>query len=138
MSGYAYKCPVCGGGFVDGPEPLVCCGETRTPYRCGLSIEKLDLEPLDCDPDGDASQAPQWPKSEIGFPYVIGDELHGHGRDFNWAAGQSFTSKSERDRVLKAKGLSMMGFKEAQREGLLGSHPSPTMTYSYKGQTRKG
>ena len=72
---------------------------------------------------------------EKGAPYVIGDELHGEGRRFDWAAGQSFTSKSERRRVLKAKGLDRMGFKEAQREGLLGDHPTPGKVYSYQGQT---
>jgi hypothetical protein len=120
MACWAYRCPNCG-------LPDFAPGEGI--YPCSLCSTPCEAEQRGLVRNDDGT---------ISAPFVIGDELHGHGRDFNWAAGQSFTSKSERDRVLKAKGLSMMGFKEAQREGLLGSHPSPTMTYSYKGQTRKG
>ena len=116
MSGYAYRCPVCGGGFTESDDPLMCCGAMREPYACGL---------------------PPRESGGIEAPYVIGDELHGAGCKFDWAAGQSFTSKSERKRVLEAKGLGQMSFNDARREGLLGDHPSPTMTYSYTGQRNR-
>lgn len=111
---YAYKCPVCGGGFTESDTPVLCCGAERTTYACGL-------------PPQDFSEPPN----------IIGDELHGKRRKFDWAAGQRFDSKSERRRVLAAKGLSEMGFGEARREGLLGDHPSPTKTISFGGQTKR-
>jgi uncharacterized Zn finger protein (UPF0148 family) len=119
MACWAYRCPACGlPDFAPG-EGIYACSLCGTPCEAELRGRVRE-------DDG-----------QIHAPYVIGDELHGSGRKFDWAAGQSFTSKRERKRVLAQKGLDQMSFSEARRAGLLGDHPSPTKSYSYDGQTKK-
>jgi len=109
MSGYAYKCPGCGGGFTDTPDPVMCCGAMRQPYPCGR------------------------PPAEAGPPMIISDEIH--GERFDTAAGRCFDSKSERREYYKAHGLVRTSVREAQDTGLMRDHPKVNRTYSYSGQT---
>ena len=96
MSGYAYKCPVCGGGFAENDGPVMCCGDLRHPYPCGVTA------------------------SREGAPMIISDEIHEY--KFDSAAGRSFDTRTERKAWYKAHGLKRTSVREAQNSGLMGDH----------------
>ena len=106
---YSFRCPKTGlPDIVDSAGLHKCdCGEYHEAHPCGA------------------------PPRQEGFPNVIGDELRKH---YDWGAGREFTSKSERRKAYKDKGLTMNSASEHKREH--GTSYSKPIAVSYAGQTR--
>lgn len=87
---YAYRCPVVGLDFADGPGCAWCttCHEFHDTWLAGA------------------------PEPEPGTPFARNDRLAPH---YDWAAGQRFTSKSAREAYCKRHGLVLRSYDEHLR-----------------------
>jgi len=104
---YAYRCPVAGLEFAEGPGRMRCpvCGKTHLAYEAGA------------------------PEPELGCPNMRNDHLRPH---FDFSAGAKFKSKSEREAYCKRNGLVVRSYDEHLRN-TPHNHSKPR-AMSYRGQ----
>ncbi|RLF49990.1 MAG: hypothetical protein DRN20_00530 [Thermoplasmata archaeon] len=107
--GWAIRCKNCGlRDFVDNEGTYRCpnCGKKVKAYRCGL------------------------PPKTIGMPNVIDDTLP---KRYDMELGTVITSRSQRDRVAKEKGLEIISVQE-WKDKHPEIEPVSKKAFSYKGQ----